>query len=491
MDYLDPKKQRQHAILLWLGYALTTIGIAAVTWLLFNIAYGYGRGKDGQIVLNGLVYVSSQPNPATITLNGKQNKSQTNTRLLLPSGRYSLQLSRPGYRNWQRNFTVDGGDVQHLDYPLLFPTTLATTPLGAGYASAPGLASQSPDHRWLLVEQASSFTTFDLYDLKNPAKVPVLLSLPASLLSSGTNQSWQAVEWSTDNQHVLLMHLHDNASEFIVLDRANPAGSVNLNKTFSQNPSAVSLIDKKYDQYYLYDTDQQALLTASLKSPQPAAYLDHVLGYKSYANNTVLYATASGAADGKTAINMQVGTKTYHIRDVPAASTYPLDLTQYNGKLYVVVASPTENKVFLYKDPAGQLNAAPNRPAAAMRALLINQPNFVSFSANTQFIMAESGNALSVYDLENARNYRYSLATSLDAPQTHAVWMDGNRLVYVSGGKLQVVDYDSTNRQTLIPASPNYQAFFAPDFKHVFALAPGTATPETLTETPLLTPADL
>lgn len=489
MDYLDPKKQRQHAILLWLGYALTTIGIVAVTWLLFNVAYGYGRGKNGQIVLNGLVYVSSQPNPATITLNGKPVKSQTNTRLLLPSGRYSLQLSRPGYRNWQRNFTVDGGDVQHFDYPLLFPNTLTTDPVGGAYASAPGLATQSPDQRWLLIEQAGSQTDFDLYDLKNPAKAPTSVSLPASLLTSGKSQSWQVVEWSNDNQHVLLAHLHDGASEFVVLDRQNPAQSLNLNKIFGQNPTAVSLNDKKYDQYYLYDAVQQTLETAS-RTTQPAAYLEHVLGYKSYSSNTVLYATSAGSADGKTAIDLQVGTKNYHIRDIPAASTYPLDLTQYRGKLYVIVASPAENKVFMYKDPAGQLDATPDRPAAAMRALLINQPGFVSFSANTQFVMAESGSALSVYDLENARNYRYTLSAPLDAPQTHAFWMDGDRLVYVSGGKLQVADYDNANRQTLMPASPNYQVFFAPDFRHVFTLAPGTSDTEALTETALLTPAD-
>jgi hypothetical protein len=468
---------------------LTTIGIVAVTWLLFNVAYGYGRGKNGQIVLNGLVYISSQPNPATITLNGKTSKSQTNTRLLLPSGHYTLQLSRDGYRNWQRSFSVDGGDVQHVDYPLLFPKNLTTSNLQT-YTAPPGMATQSPDHRWLLIEQVGSFTNFDLYDLKSPTKAPVTVSLPASLLSSGANQSWQVVEWSSDNQHVLLTHLHGSASEFIMLDRANPAQSLNLNRTFSENPSTVSLNDRKYDQYYLYDAAQQTLQTASLRTPQPASYLDHILSYKSYSNNTVLYATTTGAVEGKVFIDMQVGNKTYHVRDIPTASTYPLDLTQYNGRLYVVVASPGENKVFIYKDPAGQLDAAPSRPTAAMRALLINQPNFVSFSANTQFIMAESGNSLSVYDLENARNYRYSLGSPLDAPQSHAFWMDGDRLVYVSGGKLQVADYDNANTQTLMPASPNYQPFFAPDYRHVFALAPAASQAAALTETALLTPAD-
>jgi hypothetical protein len=312
------------------------------------------------------------------------------------------------------------------------------------------------------------------------------------LLTNGTVQSWQAVEWSNDNTHVLLDHVHDGVNEFIVLDRQNPAQSVNLNKTFSASPTAVSLNDKKYDQYYLYDSGKQTLQTASLKPTQITPYLDNVLAYKSYASDTVLYATANNAPAGTTAINMQVGNKTYHIRDVASASAYPLDLTRYNGSLYVVATSSSESKIYIYKDPVGQLNAHPDRAPAPLRALLLAQPSFISFSANTQFVMAEAGSSLSVYDILNTKNYRYSLANPIDSPQTHLSWMDGDRLVYSSKGVLEVLDYDNANVQALMPASPSYVPFFAPDLKHVFALSPVTGQPSmSFTETALVTTADL
>jgi hypothetical protein len=77
-----------------------------------------------------------------------------------------------------------------------------------------------------------------------------------------------------------------------------------------------------------------------------------------------------------------------------------------------------------------------------------------------------------VYDLENAAQYSYEAAEPMDQPQTHAVWMDGDRLEYVSGGKLEVFDYDYRNRQTLVDANPAYAPFFSGDYSYLYALRP-------------------
>ena len=490
MDYLDPEKSRRHHQILLVGYVLIGMAILFGAYLLLNLTYGYARGKDGHIIQNGFVFVSSQPHPAQIYVDNQLHKSRTNTRLTLPAGHYTIQLKRDGYRDWQRGVTVEGGDVQHFDYPFLVPTTLTTTSLHT-YPAAPGLATQSPDQRWLIVQPDSSPTNFDLYDLKNPSKAPTALGLPTSLLSKGRTQSWQLVEWSTDNKHVLLNHMHDGASEFIVLDRENPAQSVNLNRTYSANPSTVSLNDKKFDQYYLYDSTKHLLQAATLKSPGVTNYLDHVLAYKSYGNDTVLYASDQNAIPGKAAISMQVGSRNYKVREVAAGAVYLLDLTKYSGDLYVAVGSSAENKLYIYKDPVSQLTAKPSLLPAPVRALRLSGPNFVSFSNNAQFIMTEAGQAVAVYDIENSKSYNYALKAPLDTPQQHVSWMDGDRLVYVSQGTLELLDYDNTNAQSLMSMSAGFLPFFAPNYKHVFGLAGNTQAQVDLTQTALLTPADL
>src|SRR5262249_52735730 len=160
-----PQKQFRHRLMLYVGYVFISVAIGIGTLVLLYQAYGFGLGKNGTVIQNGLVFFSSQPNPADIYLNGKHNNNATNARLALPAGIYHVRLSRSGSRDWQRTIGLDGGAVVHYDYPFLFPTKLVTARIG-GYTSAPGLATQSPDRRWLLVQQPGSNTIFDLYDLK-------------------------------------------------------------------------------------------------------------------------------------------------------------------------------------------------------------------------------------------------------------------------------------------------------------------------------------
>lgn len=491
MDFLDPKKQRRHTIMLMTGYLLIGIAIVIGTTILLYQSYGFGVNRRGQVIQNGLVFFSSQPNPANIYLNGTL-KTQTNSRVMIPAGQYQVKLTRNGYRDWQRLVTVQGGDVQHFDYPFLIPNTLTPTSQ-ASYTSAPGLATQSPDQRWLIIEKAGSISDFDLYDLKTPGQAATTISLPADLLTKATgSQSWQLVEWSNDNQHILLEHDYDGQKEYILVDRQNPDQSVNLSRTLDIKNDSLALNNKKYDQYYLFNPTSGELDTASLTAPTPVVYLTHVLAYKSYGDRDILYATDDGADSGKTLIDLYDGTTSHPIRQVAAGTTYLLDMATYNGTPYVVVGAASENRVYIFKDPLGQLSSDNQQQPTAIRVLMVTNPSYVSFSTNAQFIVAENGTQFAVYDDQHNHMYSYKSPLDLDAPQTHASWMDGDRLTYVSGGKLQIFDYDHNNPQTLIAASPAYLPFFAPDYHYVYTVAPEATTGAfDLDRTPLLTPADL
>jgi hypothetical protein len=499
MEFLDPAQQTRHRIILWVGYVLVAIAIVIATLVLLYQAYGFGIGKNGQVIQNGLVFFSSRPNPANITLNGKLNPNKTNARIALPSGIYHVQLQRDGYRPWQRTIEVEGGDVQHFDYPMLIPTKLTSKKLQA-YTAAPGLATQSPDRRWLLTQKPGSMTDFYLYDLKKPAAAPITLSLPAGLLTKAANKaSWHLEEWADDNKHVVLQHNFDGKHEFILLDRTDAGKSQNLNKVLAVNPTRLTLNNKKFDQYYLYDAGAKTLQKATLSAPTPVPVLLHVLTYQSYSDNTLLYATNSDASTGKVLVRLMIGSHTYPVRNFPAGSTYLLNLTGYGGTLYLAVGASGVDRVYIYKDPVGQLNKLPDHALVPAQVLHVDKPSYVSFSNNAQFIMAEGGNHFGVYDIENKKGYNYTTAQPIDKPQHNATWMDGDRLTYVSRGQLLMFDYDDTNQQKLVTADPAYLPAFSPDFKFVYTLAPDTAaSPKpgpkpgqtVLNQTSLLTPAD-
>lgn len=491
MDYLDPKKQFRHKIILLTGYILIGVAIVIGTLVLVYQAYGFGLGKNGTVIQNGLFFFSSQPHPANIYVNGALKSVHTNTRLSLPEGIYNVVLQRDGYRDWQRIIGLAGGSVEHFDYPFLIPKTLTSKKIHT-YDTAPGFTTQSPDRRWLFVQQPGTLVGFDMYDLKNPAKPPVVLSLPPNILTKASGQeSWQPGEWADDNRHLLLQHAYDGKTEFILIDRTDAGQSLNLNDTLSINPTKLTLDNKKYDRYYSYDAGTAALRTVTLKATAPQPFLDHVINYQPYGDNTMLYATDSGAPAGKALVKLRIGDKTSVIRTFPAGSTYLLDLTEYSGSMYVSVSASSENKVYIYKDPVGQLAADPHHALVPAQVLHVTAPNYLSFSDNAQFIVAENGPEFGVYDIENKTAYHYTVSQPLDPLQVHANWMDGDRLTYVSGGKMVIQDYDNANRQTLVAAASDYEPAFTPNYKFVYTLAPpGTGGQSSLNQTSLLTPTD-
>lgn len=488
MDYLDPKKALRHTIILYVGYICIAIGIGIATVILVYQAYGFGLGKNGTVIQNGLVFFASQPHPANLYLDGKLAKDQTNSRLVLPEGIYKAVIARDGYRDWQRTIEVDGGSVHHFDYPLLIPKTLTTKKIGTAYTAAPGLVSQSPDRRWVVVEQAGSLSVFDVYDLKNPSKAPVTVTLPESIVAKDAAGSYTLSEWADDNEHFVLNFTQATGVQQILVDRINTEAAVNLTTTLNTT-AQISLRDKKYDQYYIYDKAAATLQAATLKSPTPTPVLEHVLAFKPYRNNTLLYATDTDAPAGKALIKLKTDDQTYQIRTVDANTTYLLDLTGYDGKLYVVAGAASMNKVYIYQDPVGQLHDQPKQAVTPIQVMHLVSPSYLSFSSNAQYIVAESGQQFGVYDIENQTGYNYSAKAPLDAPQLHASWMDGNRLAYVSGGKLNIFDYDNTNRQTLGAADPNYLPAYAPDYRFIYTFTP-SGTQSQLGQTSLLTSAD-
>lgn len=490
MDYLDHAKLVRNNLMLLLGYVLIGVAIVIAALILLYQAYGFGIDKNGAVIQKSLTFFSSQPQPADIYIDDVRKGKQTNTRFELAAGIYKVKLTRAGYHDWQRTVVIEGGGVEHFDYPFLFPQKLSPKKVQS-FPAAPNLMTQSPDRRWLLMQASSSLAEFTLYDLKDSAKQPVTVTLPAALLATpATAERWQLVSWADDNDHVLLQHVYDDKTEYILLDRSDPAQSLNLNQTLAVNPTELKLSDKKYDKYYLYDVTTAELRTVSLKATTPELLLQRVLAYQTYADDTVLYVTDSNAPNGKVALRLKTGAKTITVRHFAPSPSYLVDLTKYDGSMYVAAGATADDRVYVYHDPAAQLVRHPDSPAAPARVLRVPQPNYLSFSATAQFIVTESGNEFSVYDIENETGFSYTTSQPLDAPQAHASWMDGHRLLYVSGSRLLVFDYDHANQRQLTTAGSTWLPAFNPDFTMLYTLAPTAAGSFELQRTSLLTPAD-
>jgi hypothetical protein len=471
MDFLDPKKQKAHSRRLAIGYVVIGLVLLLATTVLLYQSLGYGIDRQGRLVHNGRVFVSSLPEGADIYVDGTQ-KDTTNTSLVLPAGQYAFELKRNGYHDWRRAITVQGGSVQRFDYPFLFPTSLVTTNTKQ-YAAQPSIVTQSIDRRWLLV-QTGTPNSFDRYDMGDDKPVPETLTIPDEVMSVGTTTTgWQEIEWAKDSRHVVLKRLFDRqgqpSTEYILVDREDATKSVNLSVTLGFTPTVLQLRDKAYDQYFAYDQPNGALFTASLKRPTPQPYLSEVLAFQSEGSETVVYATTQEAPPGKTLMRIRQGDDSYTIRQVASdAAPYRLGLANFNDKLFVAVGATSEDKIYVYKDPLAALKK--NEVAVPVHILKVDEADYLSFAPDSRFVVAAKADSFASYDAKTGKGYAFKLDVPIDQPLGHASWMDGYHLDVISNGQVVVFDYDGNNRQSLVGSNPAFQPIFDRAYRKLYTL---------------------
>ena len=492
MEFLDEAAEKRHRIRLLVGYGLLAIAIGiGLLLLIYRSWYGYSLNMNGEVEQSGLVFLSTNPGGATITANGKVLSGRTDARLSLSYGRYTMSLSLDGYRTWQHIIDVQGGDVQRFNYPLLFPKKLTTKSIGS-FEAGTQLFSVSPDKRWLIVKQnetdANATTRhFTVYDLKDPTKLTSTdYLLPASMYTTGDgSEGWSVVEWSADNRHMLLQHTYTqtntSAHEYIMLDRTSPDASQNLTRLMNlSTDEALTLFDKKYDQYYGFNAATGVLRAFSQSGAVLRDQLEHVKAYKADGADTLLYVTdlpeSGKQVTGTVNVMLRQGSKRLLLRRLPAsASAYYLATAHYDGVWYVAVSAAGEKGAYLYRDPFAQASETENVLPQPWRFLRIDQPGVLVFSDNGRFLLLANGQNCTVYDAELVSVRRFTIPRQLDSPQTAVAWFDGYRLSYVSGSVLNVLDYDDQNAVQLQTALAAYPTFVSNDGKYIMSFSSGDA----------------
>lgn len=487
MDFLDPKKKRANLRRLYAGYALMAIVLAFLTYFLVYATYGFDIDRrTGSIIQNGLIVVDSHPESASIKINGA-SQGNTLSRLVLPAGDYNVLLQRVGYRDWGHKVSLEGSSIEQLTYPILFPTRLITKTIQE-YNSVPGIASESPDHRWLFVQPQLGTSAFNVIDLTNNKNTITTLMLPPEIIGASDGaSSFEAVEWSSDNVHLLLKHTIDSATEFILFDRTNPAASININKLFAdQQFSSVSLRDKKPDQLYLHSSASGNLLTADMQTKAVNLSVSGVISYKSYQSDTLVYISNPAGSTNAVELHISQNKNDFLLRILPISSVYLFDMAQFNGSFYVTAGSAADGHVYVYKDPFNDFNKRPVKTPLPSRVLIVPGAEYVSFSIISRIIAVQGGSNFAIYDIENNRQFRYDIKLPV-APHQKAGWMDGHRLSLISEDKVNIFDFDGLNKQALSPGLATLSPFFNRDYTAMFTIAPTANAPDkaTLTRTEL------
>jgi hypothetical protein len=497
MDYLDPKKKRNHKIQLLLGYGLFAVAIGFATLLLVYLANGYyvdtGTGK---VIQNGLVYVDSKPGGARIFLNGQQQRGSTDARLVLPEGEYDIMLQREGYREWSRSLSLEGGSLRRLTYARLIPNELSSN-VAVNLKSDPVHASQSVDKRWVVLTYRENPLQIDVIDTEAAIITPVSVAVPAALVTAPIDGTLEIIEWADDNKTFIAKYTDSRTTNYLLIDRQNPALSQNLSTLFGSASYEIGFQDRKRDNFFVYQPATQSLFTATLGSGLSSTpFIVKASEYKTFGRDWVLYVTESNE-EGMVEARFKRGDKDILLKKVKTADKYLLQLAKLGSAPIMGISSPVENRAIIFNDPEKYLNDNENVTIPiATTVLRVNNPLDLRISSDSSIIMAYGTENYASHEFEADRSYTFKATIPNDSNQ-EIRWLDGQHFLFSSNGKQFMMDFDGSNMHELVASQALLGSFFTEDVENMFSFNPAVAAsettpaqPATLSVTSLLTAAD-
>ncbi len=497
MDYLDPKKKREHKIRLLVGYGLFSVAIGISTLLLVYMANGYDVDRStGQVIQNGLIYLNTRPGGAEIYLNGEKQRGTTDARIVVPAGSYTIDMKRAGYRNWSRTLLLEGGSLRRLSYARLVPEEL-TSIVVAELRTNPIHTSQSIDKQWLVMSHIDNPLLLNIMNTDQASLVVQAFQVPESIVDSPENGSLEILEWADDNKTFMASYTAGSSVEYLLINRENPALSQNLTDLFGDPELQIQFQDRKQDKFFAYKPSTQSLFTATIDGGVGSApYVTNVQAFKTFANDWVLYITSSGK-EGLVNARFKRGDKDILLKQIKTADKYLLQLAKLGSAPVMGISSPVENKATIYNDPEKYLNDNPNVTIPiATTVLRIVNPIDLRISADSSVIMAYGPSSFASHEYDEDRSYTFKVDVPID-PIQELRWLDGQHFMFSSAGKQMMMDFDGSNMFELVPSVQQLGSFFTDELDLMYTFTPSTAatesapaTPASISTTNMLIPAD-
>lgn len=420
-----------------------TIATIITTALLLFVALGYRFDNNrGEVVRSGLLLADSKPVAAQVTINGEDKKDETPSRFVLPAGRYALSLAADGYRQWNKTVNLLASSVENAYYARLIPEEIRATALGE--VPAPQLISALPDRTgWLLY--ASNQTAPTLLRVDNDAYTAATLPLPTSFVrnSAGRLGELKVVDWSSNSRFALVQQRVNGQIRMLVLNIGQPNRSVDVTKVFGTAISEKLEFDGERDDQ-LVGLVKQSLREYNITRGTSRELLSRVQSYGVFDDELIGFVrkNATGSQYEAGVLN---GTEPTVVHRAPiAGGASVVALGEHRDATYLAVQLPAEPAITIYRNPLKQPILSEQLPFSALR---LKDATKLSFSSNFQFLLAQKGSSLAVYDFEHSRQYAPKLPTDSSSLQ----WLDSHHLLYKNKTNQNfMMDFDGANKYELM-----------------------------------------
>ena len=463
MHHINIRNKRRRLIKLYLSYFVIAGILIVLTLVLVLVAAGYDYDRrSGEVIQNGVLLLETEPEDASVYIDGRREDDVTPSRFALPEGTYDVRVELEGYRNWQSQVMVMGSQVTWLYYPLLVPQVIETESLG----SVDGLnfVEIDDESELLVLHRHSKLNELLVYQINDEEPVATRVVLPEGLFVQDEDEklvgSLSFIEWSSDASYMLLNYTHEDSTHTLLIDLGNPNRSVDVDKK----------VGVHIDDAFFGARDNRVFVRLG------SVLREYDIG-SGGAPNSLFSEFNDYAVEDRDVWVQRVGS-TVSDNGVFRLSQpdQPVILFEQDER-FSLLASNYESKpnialvgdgtVQLYTDV--QNEAEENVPEKVIQLVTPNAK--VEFSKHGRFLAVYESNNTLVYDLETQREYEFQVEST-----GVLGWFDAQRFYYSRDNLLYILDFTGENVYQIASFEPDWGAFINEARDSIFTIGEQSST---------------
>lgn len=471
--YRMPSKRKQ-LIARILTYSLMSLSVVVIALFLIAIILGYRfNGKAGRIEQSGLVQYNSTPGGAQVSIDGIKLGARTATSNTVLPGKHTFTMQRDGYEIWQKTLNIQAGTLTALNYARLVPISRPVVSV----KTLPQLdeIKFSPKGRFALVHTEAASPDFTLYDLRNDSNIKqTVLTLPPESYSEATTpgmvHKFAITEWDSSGRYVLIQHTYNDTIEWLVLDTTDATATANITQSFHMQFSQPHFSGTSGDVLFaLSNGDIRKINRQDGTVSRPLA--SHVQSYNLYGTDVITYTTAYDAITGSRSVGLvRDGDKEpYVLRTTKSPLSVPLHVAtaRYFNQNYVVISEGTKVDVLAGDYPSSPDDVTSLKPFTSYT--IDHAPDFLMMSYNGRFIVSQTGDMYTSYDLERSVESPENTIAGSGASR-ELVWLDDFYVWSDRADKLTIGEFDGTNQHTINPVASGFDATLSQNGAYLYSI---------------------
>jgi hypothetical protein len=438
---------------------------SVILLVLFTQGYRFNR-SSGDVFQAGLVQFDTEPNGATVYVDGAALAARTRTRINVGNGVRTIDMKLDGYVPWQKTVNVVPGSVLWLTYARLVANEVTTEKLYNYESVATVLVDK--EKNLFGVQPVASEPTFVIIPATDGTPTRTSTAVPTSLYKASEKQRFTAKEWSLSGRYVLFRHEVGSAQDWLVLDTSTPTESINISDTTGLNISN-AFFDVEDDRYIYLVTNGSLLRFNRSDLTTSAVLIRNIQTITQSADGTIVAVSKTDSGEARVSY---VTHAAQTARQVVMTSNQEIDAIQsatvvtYDRRDYFALLS--DGQLLLAR--TGLDSSETPAPLEIVPFLSVEVSTKIARlepSPNGRFVTLIGADRLSMYDLE-LKKLSPTIAQYSSAPNFE--WLDDYHLVDRRDATLSMFEFDGANRTPIVAVAPKYNSVLSESGEYIYLL---------------------